>query len=67
MSYKQFSFFDWIDEVTPKRIAKLFKVNPQTVRQWRKGISYPSVIHMKRIKKITRGEISYEKIIDRKG
>lgn len=59
------SFEDWIDEVGIVELARQLKVNPVTVRLWRKGHGYPRVDLMRKIKKLSHGEIGYEEMIDR--
>lgn len=60
------SFDDWIDDLTINRVAGLLRLRPLTVWHWRARRGYPKVEHMQRIKKLTKGAVSYDMIIDRK-
>lgn len=62
---KKQSFEDWIDEVGPDELAKQLKVNPKTVSNWLFGYTDPRVDQMRRIKKMTKGRIGYDQMIDR--
>lgn len=57
-------FKAWIDEKGTEEISLKLGVDPSTVRHWRLGNCYPRVEQMRIIKKITKGEIGYEQIID---
>lgn len=59
------SFTEWIDSVGIEVLAAHLKVHPMTVRYWRAGRCDPKVDHMRRIKKLSRGLVGYEQIIDR--
>lgn len=59
-------FYDWIDENGAPSLSKQLKVDRATVRCWRRLESYPSVKLMRKIKKLSRGVIGYEQIIDGK-
>jgi DNA-binding transcriptional regulator YdaS (Cro superfamily) len=54
----------WIEKNGAPEIARLLGVLPATVNYWRRGESYPRVEQMREIKKITRGAVGYEQIID---
>jgi len=45
-------------------LSKKLRVPRQTVSQWRHGKCYPKVSQMKKIKKVTKGLITYDIIID---
>lgn len=59
-------FYDWIDENGAPEISKRLRVDRATVRCWRRAESYPTVKLMRKIKKLSRGVIGYEQIIDGK-
>lgn len=58
-------FEDWIDEYGIDRLAQHLGVNSSTVRNWRSLRCDPTVDAMRRIKKLTKGKISYDAMIDR--
>jgi DNA-binding transcriptional regulator YdaS (Cro superfamily) len=59
---------EWVVKIggTPKA-AKLIGVARATVNFWRAGHCYPRVDQMKRIRKLSRGLVTYEAMIDRAG
>ena len=59
------AFADWIDKITPEKLADALGVHVFTVRRWRRGAGDPRVDHMRQIKFMTRGQIGYDEIIDR--
>lgn len=59
------TFEDWIDHVGVDVLAGILKVTRHTVLHWKAGRCDPRVDHMRRIKKMTRGVIGYEQMIDR--
>ena len=59
------TFVQWIDLKGPAEIAKLLGVNIFTVHHWRANRADPRVKQMRRIKKLTRGVIGYDQMIDR--
>lgn len=62
---KPILFEDWIEDIGPQKLAKKLHLDPMTINHWRAGRSDPRVVHMRKIKKISRGLISYEQMIDR--
>lgn len=66
MTKKKISFDAWIDKVGVIWLARYLKVHPGAVRHWRTKLCDPRVDHMRRIKKLTRGRISYDMMIDRR-
>lgn len=58
------SLKDWINDNGVEHVAKLLKVEQATVRHWRRGANFPRVDQMRVIKKITKGRVGYEEIID---
>lgn len=63
----QLSFRAWIDAQGVENLARKLRVTKVTIWNWRKGHCWPLVPQMKRIRKLSRGAISYEAIIDRTG
>lgn len=59
------TFEQWIDDLGIEEVAGLLKVHICTVYHWRAGRADPRVHHMRYIKKITKGKIGYEQMIDR--
>jgi hypothetical protein len=59
------SFEDWIDHIGVDELALILDVTRATVLHWRAGRCDPRVDHMRRIKKMTRGVMGYEQMIDR--
>lgn len=62
---KRITFEEWIDREGVDQIAKRLGINRFSVLHWRAKRCDPRVDHMRRIKRLTRGEISYEQMIDR--
>ncbi len=61
------TFEEWIDLVGPKKIAKSLNVCPATIRHWRAWRCDPHVAQVRKIKRLSRGLLGYEQIIDRRG
>lgn len=59
------TFDEWVEEVGVEAIASQLGVSLATVRHWKYGIADPRVDQMRRIKKLTKGLIGYDQIIDR--
>lgn len=55
---------DWIDHQGVPTVARLLGVNPNTVRYWKWGVNLPRPEQMRAIKKLTKGVVGYEEIID---
>lgn len=62
---KKISFEKWIDEIGVDTLAARLRVLPCTVQLWRRSKCDPRVDQMRRIKRMTRGRIDYDAIIDR--
>jgi DNA-binding transcriptional regulator YdaS (Cro superfamily) len=60
-----FSFYAWIDENGLHGVAKLLKCHYNTVYYWRTGRWHPRPEQMREIKRLTKGKITYEDILDR--
>lgn len=65
MAAKGITFEEWIDRKGPKALAKKLGVTHHTVLHWRSGRCDPRVHVMRKIKRLTRGEIGYDQMIDR--
>lgn len=65
MPKKKISFEEWINKEGVEELARIFRVDPATIRHWRAGRCFPRVEQMKRIKHLTKGAVDYEQIIDR--
>ncbi len=59
-------FRDWIDQTGTGKLARIFKVSEATIFHWKAGRCDPRVDHMVKIRKLSRGSVSYIDIIDRK-
>lgn len=62
---KAISFEEWIDRQGIGWIMKRLGVTRFTVMGWKAHRSDPRVDTMRAIKRMTRGEIGYEQMIDR--
>lgn len=62
---EKITFVQWIDRMGMNTLAKKLGVDRVTIRNWRTGRGDPRVDHMRRIKRISGGEIGYDQIIDR--
>lgn len=60
------TFEEWIDQVTIRGVAHKLNLHEMTVTNWRSGRNDPKVDHMRRIKRLTKGVIGYDQMIDRK-
>lgn len=61
----QQSFDEWINHVGIATLARQLRVTKQTVYNWKWGRD-PKVCHLRKIRKMSRGVITYEMIVDRK-
>lgn len=55
---------EWIERETPMKVSRDLEVPYSTVRHWRVGYSHPKLPIMKRIVEITKGEVTYQSIIE---
>lgn len=62
--YRKMSFHEFIDKEGVKNLSRRLKINSKTVRYWKDGHCYPRVHQMIAIQKMTKGGITYAKIID---
>lgn len=58
-------FEDWINEYGPDRLARVLNIHVRTVYHWREKHCDPRVEYMRIIKRLTKGKIGYEQMIDR--
>lgn len=56
-------FIDWVDNYGGPKLAKELGIDESTISHWRSG-STPKVEHMRRIRKISKGHVTYGHIID---
>jgi hypothetical protein len=61
---KKMSLVDWIVATGPDKVAKRLGLHENTVLCWRRRHGLPTTKVMRKIKKITRGAIGYDQIID---
>lgn len=61
---KSKTFITWIDEVGIQELAEKLGIDPSTISHWRRGHCWPRVEQMRQIRKISKGRITYEDIID---
>lgn len=61
---KKIPFIKWISVVGVNDLAEALGVDPATVRHWRRGQGFPRVEQMRLIKKLSKGQVGYEQIID---
>lgn len=59
------TFKSWLIEMGAPSLTRKLKVSRMTVYNWKNGKSYPEVTQMKRIKKLAKGVVTYEMMIDR--
>jgi hypothetical protein len=64
MARKKSSLARWIDSVGADKLAKIFKVNLSTVGHWRSGHCLPRSHQMFRIKRLTKGVLTCDTMID---
>lgn len=61
---KSLSLKAWIKKIGRIEVARLLGVTPMTVTHWRQGTAWPKVKQMQKIKKLTKGVVDYDGIID---
>ncbi len=61
---KRLTLDAWIDQLGQTAVARLLGISPMTVNHWRHKKTHPKVTVMRKIKKVTRGRVGYEQIID---
>lgn len=60
------AFNAWVEERGVEVVADQLRVGRTAVINWLYGRAHPRVIQMRNIKRITKGVIGYDEIIDRK-
>lgn len=58
-------FEEWIDEVGQEKLASILNVTKTTIGNWRAGRCDPRFTHMRAIKKLAKGRLGYDDIVDR--
>jgi DNA-binding transcriptional regulator YdaS (Cro superfamily) len=53
----------WIEKTGPKKVAKLLRVDPSSVSQWRTRGVLPRPRIMIKINKLSGGRVTYEEMI----
>ncbi len=66
MGNKFSSFDEWIDKTGLEQIAIKLGVKRITVWYWRSHRGYPKIDHMRAIRRLTKGAVTYEMMIDRR-
>lgn len=64
MKKGRYLFKDWIADYGRVPLAKKLNVHPSNISHWISGLCYPKVRQMKALKRISRGRIGYEQILD---
>lgn len=62
--YRNMSFNEFIDDMGVDELSKILKTEPRTIYYWKTGRCLPRRRHMIAIKKMSHGEISYDKMIE---
>ena len=65
LSKNKNAFLEWVQTLGVEQVAHRLKTHPSTVSNWLKLRCEPRVIQIKEIKRITKGRVSYDDIIDR--
>lgn len=58
------SLRDWINQEGVSKIAEQLCVEQSTVRHWRSGHCLPKAQQMREIKKLSKGQVTYDVMID---
>ena len=58
------SLRDWIDREGAGKLAAKLNVKASTVRHWKNGHCLPSDKQKRAIKKLSKGEVTYDSMID---
>lgn len=58
------SLRDWIDREGAATLAEKLKVEVSTVRHWKSGHCLPSDKQKRAIKRLSKGEVTYDSMID---
>lgn len=58
------AFKQWIKDFGAERLAKRLQISRPAVRHWETGRGLPAPCHMRTIRKLSKGQITYDLIID---
>jgi hypothetical protein len=58
------SFEDWIKTTKISKIKEMLKVCDSTISHWLSGHTLPRTHQMRKIKKLTKGKVGYDQIIE---
>jgi hypothetical protein len=61
---RRMSLKNWIDKQGVRAVAETLDVRTATVNYWRRGRSLPRAHQMAEIKKLSRGAVSYDIMIE---
>lgn len=64
MGVKTMTLKEWINERGTEKVAQLLNVNQSTVRHWRLGNNIPRPEQMKEIKRLSKGQVTYDEMIE---
>jgi hypothetical protein len=59
------SFRSWIESYGEEKLAERFEVTGVTIRNWKMGYVFPRPEHMREIRKLSKGLITYDIILDK--
>lgn len=59
------TFEEWIEKKGVNKIAKHLGIHRATVLHWKAKRGNPKVEHLKKLKRLARGEIDYQQMIER--
>ena len=57
-------FTEWIDHVGVRPLAKRLGVKESAVHHWKRGLCWPRVKQMQEIRRLSKGTVTYDHIID---
>lgn len=57
-------FITWIDDIGIEVLAQKLGIDASAVSHWRRGHCWPQVKHIKRIRELSKGTLTYEDIIE---
>jgi transcriptional regulator with XRE-family HTH domain len=53
----------WIEEIGPRKLARILSVEPSAISHWRNGKAMPRPDKMIKIHKLSRGRVSYREMV----
>lgn len=62
---RKLSFEEWIDKMGIDTLASRLAVDRKTILHWRARRCDPRVDYMRRMKRMSQGQLGYEQMIDR--